>query len=100
MISTWHEWLALKAQSVSAEHGVHPVTLKRVIGHRRELMRGVALRVLQHSAERLRTDIAQHRQRLDDALAPLRPIVLLAFRQVLITPRARVLMSAARIKAL
>ena len=95
-----NEWLALKAQFVSAAHGVYPVTLERVIGHRRELMRGVALRVLQQSAERLRTDIAQHRQRLDDALAPLRPIVLLAFRQGLITPRARVPMSAARIKAL
>lgn len=79
---------------------MHPVTLERVIGHHRELMRGVALRLLQHSAERLRTDIAQHRQRLDDALASLRPIVLLAFRQGLITPRARVPMSAARIKAL
>lgn len=98
--SAENEWLALKAQFVSAEHGVHPVTMERVVGHRRELLRAVALRVLQHSAEQLRGGIAQDRQRLDDAVAQLRPIVLLAFRQGLITPRTRVPMSAARIEAL
>lgn len=95
-----NEWLALQAQFVSAEHGVHPVTGERVVGHRRELLRAVALRVLQHSAEQLRQAIAQDWQRLDDATAQLRPIVLLAFRQGLITQRTRVPMSAARTEAL
>jgi len=98
--SAENEWLALQAQFVSAEHGVHPVTGERVVGHRRELLRAVALRVLQHSAEQLRQAIAQDGQRLDDATAQLRPIVLLAFRQGLITPRTRVPMSAARTEAL
>ncbi len=98
--SAENAWLVLKAQFVSAEQGLHPLTLERVSGHRRELLRAVALRVLQHSAEQLRNDIDQDRRRLDDALAQLRPIVLLAFRQGLITPRTRVPMSAARIEAL
>lgn len=95
-----NELLALKAQFVSAEHGVHPVTLERATGHRRELLRGVALRVLQHSAEQLRNDIARDRQRLDEATVQLRPIVLLAFRQGLITARTRRPMSQARLETL
>ncbi len=98
--SAENEWLALQAQFVSAEHGVHPVTGERVVGHRRELLRAVALRVLQHSAEQLRQAIAQDWQRLDDATTQLRPIVLVAFRQGLLTPRTRVPMSAARTEAL
>lgn len=98
--SAENEWLALQAQFVSAEHGVHPVTGERVVGHRRELLRAVALRVLQHSAEQLRQAIAQDGQRLDDATTQLRPIVLVAFRQGLITPRTRVPLSAARTEAL
>lgn len=98
--SAENEWLSLQAQFVSAEHGVHPVTGERVVGHRRELLRAVALRVLQHSAEQLRQAIAQDWQRLDDATTQLRPIVLVAFRQGLITPRTRVPLSAARTEAL
>ncbi|MBL8350547.1 MAG: hypothetical protein JNL87_09545 [Burkholderiaceae bacterium] len=95
-----NELLALKAQFVAAEHGVHPVTLERATGHRRELVRGVALRVLQQSAEQLRNDIARDRQRLDEASVQLRPIVLLAFRQGLITSRTRRPMSNARLETL
>lgn len=82
--------LALKAQFVSAEHGTHPDTLVRSTGHRRELVRAIALRVLQHSAEQLRNDIAQDQQRLLDARRQLQPLVLLALRDGLIPlPRRR-----------
>lgn len=82
--------LALKAQFVSAEHGTHPDTLVRSTGHRRELLRAIALRVLQHSAEQLRNDIAQDQQRLLDATRQLQPLVLLALRDGLfVQPRGR-----------
>jgi len=72
--------LALQAQFVSAEQGTHPDTLLRSTGHRRELVRSIALRVLQHSAELLRNSTAEDRQRLDEASGQLRPLVLLALR--------------------
>lgn len=76
--------LALKAQFVSAEQGTHPDTLLRITGHKRELMRGIALRVLQHSAEQLRNDTNRDEQRLGDARRQLQPLVLLALRDGLI----------------
>ena len=82
--------LALKAQFVSAEHGTHPDTLVRSTGHRRALVRAIALRVLQHSSEQLRNDIAEDQQRLLDARRQLQPLVLLALRDGLIPlPRRR-----------
>ncbi len=79
-LSVENALLALKAQFVSAEHGTHPDTLLRSTGHRRELMRAITLRVLQHSAEQLRNDIAADEQRLLDATRQLQPLVLLALR--------------------
>ena len=76
--------LALMAQFVSAEHGTHPDTLLRSTGHRRELLRAIALRVLQHSAEQLRTCVERDQQRLDEARRQLQPLVLLALRDGLI----------------
>lgn len=76
--------LALKAQFVSAEQGTHPDTLLRITGHKRELIRGIALRVLQHSAEQLRNDTNRDEQRLGDARRQLQPLVLLALREGLI----------------
>lgn len=76
--------LALKAQFVSAEHGTHPDTLLRSTGHRRELVRAIALRVLQHSAEQIRIRIGQDEQLLVDARHQLQPLVLLALRDGLI----------------
>lgn len=82
--------LALKAQFISAEHGTHPETLVRSTGHRRELVRAIALRVLQHSAEQLRNDINQDQQGLLDATKQLQPLVLLAVRDgLLVPPRGR-----------
>ena len=82
--------LALKAQFVSAEHGTHPDTLVRSAGHRRELVRAIALRVLQHSAEQLRDDITQDQQRLLEATRQLQLLVLLALRDGLfVQPRGR-----------
>ena len=77
-------FLALMAQFVSAEHGTNPDTLLRSTGHRRELLRAIALRVLQHSAEQLRTCVERDQQRLDEARRQLQPLVLLALRDGLI----------------
>ena len=81
--------LALKAQFVSAQQGIHPVTLERVSGHRRELQRAIALQVLQRSAELLRADIARDSQALDEGRGQLRTIVLLAIRDGLLPLQAR-----------
>lgn len=80
-----NQLLTLKAQFVSAVHGTHPLTLERVTSHRRELVRAVALRVLQQSAEQLRVDIDRDGQTLAEGRAQLRPIVLLAIRKGLIS---------------
>ena len=80
-----NQLLTLKAQFVSAVHGTHPLTLERVVGHRRELVRAIALRVLQQSAEQLRADIDRDGQTLAEGRAQLRPIVLLAIRKGLIS---------------
>jgi hypothetical protein len=88
--STENELLALQAQFVSALHGTHPLTLERVAVHRRELVRAIALRVLQHSAQLLRSEIERDRQALSEAGQQLRPIVLLAIREGMVNLRVRV----------
>ncbi len=80
-----NELLALKAQLVSAEHGIQPSTGERVTSHRRAMIRSVALRVLQQSAQQLRADIAADDQSLAEARAQLRPILLLAIQKGLVT---------------
>lgn len=82
--STENELLALKAQFVSSEHGTHPLTLERITSHRREMMRAIALRVLQQSALQLRTDAEQVTHTLNEARTQIRPIVLLAMQKGLI----------------
>lgn len=95
-----NQLLTLKAQFVSAVHGTHPLTLERVIGHRRELVRAIALRVLQQSAEQLRADIDRDGQTLSEGRAHLRPIVLLAIRKGLISLTPRKPPSQAQLDAL
>ena len=80
-----NQFLTLKAQFVSAVHGTHPLTLERVTSHRRELVRAIALRVLQQSAEQLRADLDRDGQTLSEGRAQLRPIVLLAIRNGLVS---------------
>lgn len=84
-----NQLLALQAQFVSAQQGTHPITLERVVGHRRELQRAIALQVLQRSADLLRTDMARDNQALDDARVQLRTIVLLALRDGLLPLKGR-----------
>ena len=95
-----NQLLTLKAQFVSAVHGTHPLTLERVTGHRRELVRAIALRVLQHSAEQLRADIDRDGQTLAEGRAQLRPIVLLAIRKGLISLTPKKPPSQAQLDAL
>ena len=71
-----NEMLSLKAQYVSAQRGVQPLTLERVTTHRRDMERSISLRVLLKSAQRLRDELGRDRQSLDDGRAQLRPIVL------------------------
>ena len=92
--------LALMAQFVSAEQGTHPDTLMRSTGHRRELLRAIALRVLQHSAELLRNGVTQDKQRLDEARRQLQPLVLLALRDGLIKLPLRKRLSQRRLQQL
>lgn len=92
--------LALMAQFVSAEQGTHPDTLLRSTGHRRELLRAIALRVLQHSAEQLRAAVEKDQQRLAEARRQLQPLVLLAMRDGLIKLRVRKRLSQRRLQLL
>jgi hypothetical protein len=80
--------LALKAEWVSAGQGMNPLTLERVATHKRAMQRAIALRVLQHSAEQLRTDIERATGVLAQGEAPLRAIVLAAHQKRLL-PRAQ-----------
>ena len=83
-----NQWLAWQAQVVSASHGTNPLTLERVSTHRREMQRGIALRVLQQSAEQLRADLARDGAALAEATTQLRPIVLAAMHKSLFVPKA------------
>ena len=76
--------LALKADFVTASQGTNPLTFERVTTYRRAMQRAVALRVLQASAEQLRTDLELDAKQLGDASTLLRPIVLAAFRNGLV----------------
>lgn len=95
-----NQLLALQAQFVSAQQGTHPLTLERVTGHRRELLRAVALQVLQRSAELLREDIARDSQALADGRAQLRPMVLAAIQQGLVSLHPRKALSQHQLEAL
>ena len=79
-----NQLLALKAEFVSAGQGTHPLTLEKVTSRRREMVRAIALRVLQKSAEQLRADIERDAGLLANAGAQLRPIVLAAIQKGLI----------------
>jgi hypothetical protein len=78
------ELLALKAQYISAHRGIHPLSLERVTSHRREMERAIGLRVLQQSAQRLRSDYGQDQQALFEGRAMLRPVLLQAMQKGLI----------------
>ncbi len=84
-----NQFLALKAQCVSAAQGTHPDTLERITSHRRELQRAVALRVLQHSAALLRSEIERDQQALADANTQLRTMLLMAIQQQLVPMQPR-----------
>lgn len=81
-----NELLALKAQFVSAESGTHPLTLERVTTYRRQMMRAVALLVLQQSARKLRADADQATQKLEEGRTQLLQLVLLAMEKRVIPP--------------
>jgi hypothetical protein len=80
-----NEMLALKAQLTSAHRGVNPLTSERVTSRRRELERSVALRGLLMSIERLRTDVSQLRQRLQETCEQLAPLAVYAIQKGLVT---------------
>jgi hypothetical protein len=80
-----NEMLALKAQLTSAHRGVNPLTSERVTSRRRELERSVALRALLMSSERLRTDVSQLRQRLQETREQLAPMAVYAMQKGLVT---------------
>ena len=92
-IAVYHTWnrvtaenrmLALKAECVTASQGTNPLTLERVTTNRRAMQRAVALRVLQASAEQLRTDVELDTKQLADVSSQLRPIVLMGIRKGLV----------------
>ena len=76
-----NEMLALKAQFALACDGVHPLSLERVASRRREMQRGVALRVLTASAERLRADYDDAERQLAGARERLLPMVLYSLQK-------------------
>ena len=92
--------LLLKAQFTNAEDGVHPDTLIRITGHRRELVRTIALRVLQQSADHLRNTVALNERVLEMAEQQLQALVLLALRDGMIPMSATKPMSQQQLKDL
>lgn len=76
-----NELLALKAELVSAQEGIDPLTSQRVERHRRQLVRATALRVLQQSAARIRSEAEEVGRWLADGRAQLLPIVALAIQK-------------------
>ncbi|MSR61213.1 MAG: hypothetical protein EXS08_02030 [Planctomycetes bacterium] len=76
--------LALKAQYVTAQHGVHPFRLEPVLNQRRAMQRTIALHVLQESAQQVRSDCLHDQQMLSQGRVDLGPIVLHAFSKGLI----------------
>lgn len=87
--ATENELLSAEAQIVSAEQGINPLTGERLLTHRRELRRMIALKALQQCAALLRGDSAELAQRLAEGEAQLRPIVLVALQQGLLPPDFR-----------
>lgn len=81
-----NELVGLLAQFTSAREGVDPLTSQRVTTRRREMERGVALRVLLIAAERLRTDLAADRAVLDGSREQLAPLVLHALAHGMVVP--------------
>lgn len=81
-----NELVALLAQFTSAREGVDPLTSERVTVRRREMERGVALRVLQIAAERIRRDHAEVRARLERTREQLSPLVVHALGSGFLTP--------------
>ena len=82
------DMLALKAQLSSARGGMHPMTLERIAGHRRETERSIVLHVLVSSADRLRADYAATRQSLAVAQSQLVPILTVAAQRGLLSATA------------
>ena len=81
-----NELVGLLAQFTTAREGVDPMTSERVTMRRREMERGVALRVLMIAAERVRNDLASTRATLERAREELAPLVLHAMGVGLSTP--------------
>ncbi|MEV4702307.1 hypothetical protein [Actinoplanes sp. NPDC049316] len=79
-----NDMLTLRAQLSSARAGMHPLTLERITGHRREAERSIVLHVLVSGAARLRTDYAQTREVLDTAESKLVPILTVAAQRGLL----------------
>jgi hypothetical protein len=88
-----NELAELRAQFVCAQRGIDPATSEKVIGHRRDLERGVALRVLSQSSGRIRKDVARYVETVEQARAQLRPAVLLAIQKKLVDVSGRVPMT-------
>lgn len=83
-----NEMRVLEGECVSAAQGVHPLTLERVTTRRRELARAIALRALQRSAERLRSDLERDTSVLANVTTQLRPMLLAAIQKGLHTDPA------------
>lgn len=81
-----NELVSLLAQFTSAHEGVDPMTSERVTVRRREMERGIALRVLLLAGERLRTDVDGVQAALDHAREQLAPLVLHAFASGFVVP--------------
>lgn len=108
-IATWHalglalpenEARAWRAELSAARQGLDPATGQRVSQHRRELQRGVALRVLLAHAGRLREQAAQDEARLDEGRQTLQPMLLVAEQQGLWPPAPPAAATQATLEAL
>jgi len=108
-IATWqalglalpeNEARAWRAELAAARQGLDPATGQRVSQHRRELLRGTALRVLLAHAERLRGDTTRDQAALDEGRRQLQPMLLLAEQQGLWPPAPPAAVNQAALEAL
>lgn len=59
--------LTWKSELVTAQRGVHPLTLEKVTLHRHQLQTSIAFRIMQSAAAQLQADREVCRKRLDEA---------------------------------
>lgn len=77
--------LSMKAEVVTAQRAIHPVTLEKIAVRRHEMQMAIAFKVLQSVEARLREDLETTLETLERARDLLSQIIIAGFQKGLIT---------------